>query len=133
MKKLLGVLAVVLVTTVPTLADQPVRDPQQLEQVRKRFQEVRDRLALTPAQAERVEPVIAGMILVMNDVREDDRGVEDRCGPGCRRMKRELRAIRSYAEARLKPVLSRAQRDELKTILEAWDDELASGTLLASK
>jgi len=131
-KKLLGVLAVVLVTTVPTLADQPARDPQQLEQVRKRFQEVKDRLSLTPGQAERVQPVIAGMILVMKDVR-DDCGVENRSGRGRRRMKRELRAIRSYAEARLKPVLSRAQREELKTILEAWDDELGSGTLLASK
>jgi hypothetical protein len=132
MKKFLGVLAVLLVTTFSALADQPERDPQQLEQVRQRFEEVRDRLSLTPAQAERVEPVIAGMILVMNDVRED-RGVEDRCGPRRRRMNRELRAIRSYAQARLKPVLSRAQRDELKTILEAWDDELERGSLLAAK
>lgn len=133
MKKFLGVLAVLLVTTFSALADQPERDPQQLEQVRQRFEEVRDRLSLTPAQAERVEPVIAGMILVMNDVREDDRGVEDRCGPGRRRMNRELRAIRSYAQARLKPVLSRRQRDELRAILAAWDDELESGTLLAAK
>ena len=132
MKKFLGVLAVLLVTTFSALADQPERDPQQLEQVRQRFREVRDRLALTPAQAERVEPVIAGMILVMNDVRED-RGVEDRCGPGRRRMNRELRAIRSYAQARLKPVLSWAQRAELRSILEAWDDELGRGTLLAAK
>jgi hypothetical protein len=32
----------------------------------------------------------------------------------------------------LKLVLSRAQRDELKRILEAWDDELGR-TLVASK
>ena len=132
MKKFLGVLAVLLVTTFSALADQPERDPQQLEQVRQRFEEVRDRLALTPAQAERVQPVIAGMILVMKDVR-DDRDVENRSGPGRRRLNRELRAIRSYAEARLKRVLSRAQRCELQTILEAWDAELGSGSLLASK
>jgi hypothetical protein len=132
MKKFLGVVAVLLVTTFSAFADQPERDPQQLEQVRKRFQEVRNRLSLTPAQAERVQPVIAGMILVMKDVR-DDRDVENRSGPGRRRMNRELRAIRSYAEARLKRVLSRAQRCELQTILEAWDAELGSGTLLASK
>ena len=132
MKKFLGVLAVLLVTTFSALADQPERDPQQLEQVRQRFEDVRDRLSLTPAQAERVEPVIAGMILVMNDVRED-RGVEDRCGPRRQRMNRELRAIRSYAQARLKPVLSWAQRAELRTILEAWDDELGRGTLLVSR
>jgi septal ring factor EnvC (AmiA/AmiB activator) len=129
---LLGVLAVVLVTAVPALAEQPERDPQQLEQVRQRFEEVKDRLALTPAQAERVEPVIAGMILVMNDVRED-RGVEDRCGPRRRRMNQELRAIRAYAQARLKPVLSWTQRAELRAILAAWDDELGRGTLLAAK
>ena len=132
MKKFLGVLAVLLVTTFSALADQPERDPQQLEQVRQRFQQVRDRLSLTPAQAERVQPVIAGMILVMKDVR-DDRDVENRSGPGRRRMNRELRAIRSYAQARLKPVLSWAQRAELRSILEAWDDELGRGTLLASK
>lgn len=131
MKKLQGIVAVLLVTAVPALAEQPERDPQQLEQVQKRFEEVRGRLSLTPAQAERVQPVIAGMILVMNDVR-DDRDVE-RSGPGRRRMNRELRAIRSYAQARLKRVLSRAQRCELMTILEAWDAELGSGTLLASK
>jgi hypothetical protein len=91
---------------------------------------VKDRLALTPAQADRVQPVIAGMILVMNDVR-DDRDVESRSGPGRRRMNRELRAIRAYAQARLKPVLCWAQRCELQTILEAWNDELESGTLLA--
>ena len=68
----------------------------------------------------------------MNDVR-DDCGVENQSGRDRRRMNRELRAIRSYAEARLKPVLSRTQRDELKTILEAWDDELGSGTLVASR
>jgi hypothetical protein len=132
MKKFLGVIAVLLVTTFPALADQPERDPQQLEQVRQRFEEVRDRLALTPGQAERVEPVIAGMILVMKDVR-DNRDVESRSGPGRRRMNRELRAIRAYAQARLKPVLSWAQRCELQTILEAWNDELGSGSLLASK
>lgn len=131
MKRLLWVLAVLLVTTFSTLADQPERDPQQLEHVRQRFQEVKDRLSLTPGQAERVQPVIAGMILVMKDVR-DDCGVENQSGRGRRRMNRELRAIRSYAEARLKLVLSRAQRDELKTILEAWDDELGR-TLVASK
>jgi hypothetical protein len=70
------------------------------------------------------------MILVMNDVRED--GSVQRSGPGRRRMNRELRAIRSYAQARLKRVLSRAQRCELKTILEAWDAELGR-TLVASK
>jgi hypothetical protein len=132
MKTLLGALAALLVTTFATLADEPARDPQQLEHVRQRFQQVKDRLSLTPGQAERVQPVIAGMILVMKDVR-DDRGVENRSGPGRRRMNRELRAIRSYAQARLKRVLSRAQRDELKTILGAWDAELGSGTRLASK
>ena len=132
MKKFLGVLAVLLITTFSTLAEQPERDPQQLEQVRQRLREVRDRLSLTPAQADRVQPVIAGMMLVMNDVRED-RDVESRSGAGRRRVNRELRAIRSYAQARLKPVLSWAQRCELQTILEAWDDELGRGTLLAAK
>ena len=131
MKRFLGVLAVLLVTTFSALAEQPARDPRQLEQVRRRFDEVKGRLSLTPAQAESVQPVIAGMILVMADVR-DDRGVENRSGPGRRRMNRELRAIRSYAQARLKRVLSCAQRSELKRILESWDDELGR-TLVASK
>jgi len=132
MKTLLGVLAVFLATTFSALADQPARDPQQLEHVRKRFQEVKERLSLTPEQAERVQPVIAGMILSMSDVR-DDYGLGDRSRRSRRRMQRELRAIRAYAEERLKLSLSRAQMEELEVIRDAWGEELESGTVLSSK
>jgi hypothetical protein len=131
MKTLIGVVAIVLVTTFSNLADQPRRDPQQLEHARKRFEEVKERLSLTPAQAEKVRPVIAGMILSMSDVRGDYDG--NRSRRDRRRMERELRAIRSYAEDRLKRVLSWAQMEELRAIHAEWGKELGSGTLLASK
>jgi hypothetical protein len=47
-------------------------------------------------------------------------------------MARELRAIRSHGEARLKLILSRAQMEELRTMRKEWRDEfrteVASGT-----
>lgn len=40
MKRLIGILAMTLVTTLPARAAQPERDPQELAQVRQRLREV---------------------------------------------------------------------------------------------
>lgn len=132
MKKLVGALAVVLVTTVSTLGDQPARDPRRAECTQEKFRAVEDRLALTSEQAEQVRAVLGAVPELMRAVREDY-GAANPSRSSRRRMARELRAIRSYAEERLKRVLSRAQMNELKAIRKAWDEELESGTVLASK
>ncbi len=131
MKALVGILAVLLATTFSTLAGEPERDPQRLERVQQSFQELNVRLSLTPEQAAQVRPVLADMIEIMKAVR-DDYGVENQSRRSRRRMSRELRAIRSHADARLKQVLSRAQMEELRKIRREWRDEfrgvVASGT-----
>jgi hypothetical protein len=131
MTKTVGILAVLLATTFPALAGQPECDPRQSERVLQRFQQVEDRLSLTPEQAEQVRPLLAGVLLSMKAVR-DDYGVENQSRRSRRRMARELRAIRSHADERLKLILSRAQMEELRTMRKEWRDEfrteVASGT-----
>jgi hypothetical protein len=132
MKTLVGIVAILLATTLPAPADQPGRDPQELERVQQRFHEVKDRLALTPEQAEQVRPVVTGMLEIMKAVR-DDYGAGDHSRSSRRRRARELRGIRAHADERLKLFLSRAQREELRTIRKEWGDELGSETTLAAK
>jgi hypothetical protein len=132
MKTLVGILTILLGTTFSALAGQPERDPQQLEREQQRLQEVKDRLSLTPEQAEQVRPVLAGMLQIMKAVR-DDYGVENQSRRSRRRMARELRAIRSHADERLKLILSRAQMEELRTIRKEWRDEIPSAATLGTR
>jgi hypothetical protein len=132
MKTLAGIVAILLATTLSARADQPGRDPQELERVQKMFHEVEDRLALTPQQAEQVRPVVTGMLEIMRAVR-DDYSAGDHSRGNRRRMERELRGIRAHADERLKLFLSRAQMEKLKAIRREWSDELGSETTLAAK
>jgi hypothetical protein len=132
MKRMVGILAVLLATTFSALAGQPERDPQRSERVLQRFQVVEDRLSLTPAQAERVRPLLAGALLSMKAVR-DDYGVENQTRRSRRRMARELRAIRSHADKRLKLILSWAQMEELRTIRREWRNEIPSWAVLGTR
>jgi hypothetical protein len=122
MKTLVGILTILLGTTFSALAGQPERDPQQLEREQQRLQEVKDRLSLTPEQAEQVRPVLAGMVESMKAAR-DDYGGENQSRRSRRRMARELRAIRSYANERLKLILSKEQLWELRAMRKEWRDE----------
>lgn len=76
--------------------------------------------------------MIAGMLLSMKDVR-DDCGAEDQSRRSRRRMVRELRAIRSHADERLKLFLSRAQIEELKSIRKEWRDEFRAEVARAAR
>jgi hypothetical protein len=132
MKRMVGILAILLATTFSALAGQPQSDPQQADRVLQRFQEVKDRLSLTPEQSEQVRPLLAGVLLSMKAVR-DDYGVEDQTRRSRRRMARELRAIRAHGDERLKLILSRAQMEELKTIRKEWRDEIPSWAALGTR
>jgi hypothetical protein len=63
----------------------------------------------------------------------DDYGVENQSRRSRRRMARELRAIRSHGDARLKLILSRAQMEELRTIRRQWRDETPSWAVLGTR
>jgi hypothetical protein len=132
MKRVAGILAVLLFTAFSARAGQPERDPQQTERVLQRFEEVKDRLSLTPEQAEQVRPLLSGVLLSTKAVR-DDYAVENQTRRIRRRMARELRAIRSHADARLKLILSKAQMGELKTIHKEWRDEIPSWAALETR
>jgi hypothetical protein len=132
MKTVARILALSLAATLPALAERPQFDPRGVETVQQRFQEVKHRLALTPEQAEQVRPVLTGMIEVMKAVREDYVLAEG--NPSTRRrLARELRAIQSHADARLKRVLSWEQMEEFRAIRREWRDEPAPGVVVASE
>ncbi|HEV8608593.1 MAG TPA: hypothetical protein VGS98_00785 [Thermoanaerobaculia bacterium] len=132
MKRMVGILAVLLATTFSAFAGEEQSEPQHPDRVLQRFQEVKDRLSLTPEQAEQVRPLLVGVLLSMKAVR-DDYGVENQTRRSRRRMARELRAIRSHADERLKLILSRAQMEELKTIRKEWRDEISSWAALGTR
>ena len=132
MKTTVGILAVLLATALSARADQPQRDPQERQRVEQRFGEVKDRLALTSEQAEQARPILTGMMEITRAVRRDYVLAEG--NPSAqRRHARELRAIRSHADARLKRILTWTQREELREILAEWQDEPESGFVATSK
>jgi hypothetical protein len=132
MKRLVGILAVLLATTFSALAGQPEGDPQHAERVQQRLEELQDRLSLTSEQAEQVRPVLAGVLQEMKAMR-DDYEVENQSRRSRRRMARELRALRLHADERLKLILSKAQMEELRTIRKEWRDEISSAAALGTR
>ena len=132
MKRLVGILAVLLATTFSALAGQPEGDSQHAERVQQRLQELQDRLSLTSEQAEQVRPVLAGVLQEMKAMR-DDYEVENQSRRSRRRMARELRALRLHADERLKLILSKAQMEELRTIRKEWRDEISSAAALGTR
>jgi hypothetical protein len=122
MKRLAGIIALLFAATSSMLAGQPGLDSQERERVQQMFQEMSDRLALTPEQAEQVRPVLAGLVESMKAAR-DDYGGENQSRRSRRRMARELRAIRSHANERLKLILSKEQLWELRAMRKEWRDE----------
>jgi hypothetical protein len=130
MKKMLGILALLLATTLPAPAGEPAREEQQqAERAVQRFLQLNERLSLTPAQAEQVRPLLVGVLVSMQAVR-DDYASQSQTGRNRRRMERELRAIRAHANARLKRILSWTQMAELQEMRREWWDEAPSWAAL---
>lgn len=111
----------VLPSAVPAVAQQPATS-QQAEQARARFEQIRERLALTPDQAEQVRPVMTEEIQQLKTLREKYSGDQSRRSR--MKMAREARGIRDSADQKLKKILSRKQMDELQALRSEWSDEL---------
>jgi hypothetical protein len=124
MKTTTGALAVLLATTLSLSAEQPP--------INHRFSEVAERLGLTSQQAGQVRAILTGMAGITKAVRKDYVLAEGNPGSQ-RRLARELRAIRSHADARLKRILSWTQMYELYAILEGWEDEPEGLSVTASR
>lgn len=93
---------------------QEVTGQQASEQFQQRLQKIKERLELTPEQAEQIRPVLMEEIEQLKAVRDKYSGVQSRR----RRLKmaRELRDIRNSTDKKLKTILSKKQMDELKKI-----------------
>jgi hypothetical protein len=117
MKRLVPILALVMMSTVPAGTVQDNRDPIQTEQVQKRLQEIKDRLELTPDQIERIRPLLTEEVQKLNAVREkydpDDQNLRARL-----RMARDLRGVQDSTDEQLKKILSKTQMEEVKKIRE---------------
>ena len=134
MKRMAGIVALLLATAFPAPASEPERDPQQTERVVQRFEEVAGRLSLTPQQAEQLRALLSGVLTSMKAVRDDyGVGVGNPSRRSRRRMAREIRAIQAHADGRLKLILSNAQIRELKRIRKEWRDEIPSWAALSTR
>jgi septal ring factor EnvC (AmiA/AmiB activator) len=120
---LIAILSALLACAANPCAAQQASDPQRKEQLQQRLQQVKDRLNLTPEQAEQVRPILTEEVESLRALREKYNGSgQDRRTR--MKMGRELRSIRSTADDKLKKVLSKQQMDEWKKIREEWRQDL---------
>ena len=112
-----GFLVFALLLTSVAPAPQDSGAQRHTLQVHERFEEVKQRLALTPEQVEQVRPVLEEEAGKLKALRARYTG-----GNQSRRAKvalaRELRDIQTAADGRLRKILSSEQMDELKKIRE---------------
>lgn len=117
MKHGVFVLALLLTSAAPAWARQDSRAPQQTEQIQQRIEELKERLDLTPEQIEQMRPVLEEELEKLKAVRAKYSGDSQSRGAKLR-IARELRAVRSSADDRLRRILSKQQMDEMKKIRE---------------
>jgi hypothetical protein len=120
---LIAIFSALLTCAANPCAAQQTSDAQRKEQLQQRLQQVKDRLNLTPEQAEQVRPVLTEEVESLRALREkyNQNGQDRRTRM---KMGRELRSIRSAADDKLKKILSKQQMDEWKKIREEWRQDL---------
>ncbi len=108
-----GILALTMTLVASVSAVQQKVDPQRAEQIRQRLQEVKDRLQLTPAQLDKVRPIVATEMERVKASRDkhDLQTRRGKIGLG-----RDLKQIQGETEKQLKPILSKPQMEELAKI-----------------
>jgi hypothetical protein len=117
----IGILAVLVAVGAPALAAQDSTQDR-AAQARERFEQMKDRLQLTPEQVEKVRPVLLDEARQLQALRDEYR---DGGGRGARRkLAREARSIQSRTDDQLKTILSKSQMDEVKKIREERRQEL---------
>ena len=91
------------------------------EQARKRLEEIKARLDLTPEQVEQVRPILQDEVQKLKALREKHSGDGRR---ERRKMGRELKGIQGETDDQLKKVLSKEQMKELKKLRDEWRQQL---------
>ena len=119
------ILVLLLSAVLPQLSGQERNNQPSLDTVRQKIDEVKERLALTPDQIEKIRPVLVDELqrfrAVRDKVNAGDQSRRDRLDAA-----RELRQIRSDADNKLKKILSKKQMDELKKVREEWRQQSAN-------
>jgi hypothetical protein len=111
-----------------TQAQAQATQPQ-MEQARERLQQIKDRLQLTPEQAEQVRPVFVEEIQQLKAVRDkykSDDGDQNRRAK--MKMGREMRGIQKATDDKLQKILSAQQMDQMKKIREEWRQQMRDRT-----
>jgi hypothetical protein len=122
-----ALLTLLLFWALPTRAGQEGQESQERgaragsEQARQRLEQIKERLALTPEQAEQVRPIFQEEVQKLKALRETHSGGGRR---DRRKMGRELKRIQGETDDRLKQVLSKEQMKELKTLRDEWRQQL---------
>jgi hypothetical protein len=115
MKRLVIILALLLIGTVPTraaaAAGQEPTAPAVPDQARQRLEQIKERLKLTPEQVEQVRPILSDEVQKLKALGEKNSGGSRR---DRRKMAREFKHIQDEADDQLKKVLSKEQMNELK-------------------
>jgi hypothetical protein len=121
MTSVVKTLALALVLTVSGSASQQKLDPQQTEEIRQRLQEVKDRLKLTPTQLAKVRPIVTSEMEKVKAAREKN---DPQTRSGKIGISRELKQIEGETEKQLKPILSKAQLQEVAKIRAEFRDRI---------
>jgi t-SNARE complex subunit (syntaxin) len=113
----------------PTQAQTQGQTQPQMEQARERLQQIKDRLQLTPEQAEQVRPVFVEEIQQLKAVRDkykSDDGDQNRRAK--LKIAREMRGIQKATDDKLQKILSAQQMDEMKKLREEWRQQMRDRT-----
>jgi Spy/CpxP family protein refolding chaperone len=125
MKRLVVILALLLIGTLPTRASaaagQEPGAPAVPDQARQRLEQIKERLKLTPEQVEQVRPILSDEVQKLKALRESNSGGSRR---DRRKMAREFKRIQDEADEQLKKVLSKEQMNELKKLRDERRQEL---------
>lgn len=122
MRRLIATVAVLLAVSAPAWAAQDSTG-ERAEQARQRFEQMKERLQLTPDQVEKVRPVLMDEAQQLKALRDEyaDGGQSRRARL---KLAREARGIQGKADDQLKKILSKSQMDEMKKIREERRQQL---------
>lgn len=116
MKKLILILTLLSIGSIPTRAQTAQEAPAVPDQARERLEQIKERLKLTPEQVEQARPILMEEVQKLKALRDSNPG------GGSRRdrlkMAREFKRIQDDADDRLKKVLTKDQMNELKKMRE---------------
>ena len=120
-RTLLTLFALILSLSASAAAQQ-APDQQRNEQLQQRVQDLKERLNLTPEQAEQVRPIIVEEMQQLKAVRDKYSGDQSRRSR--MKMGREMKGVQNATNDKLKNILTKQQMDELRKIREESRQEM---------